>query len=176
MKHKAFILVTLLCIVSINSHGQSLEKMSSKERSNYLTTTARFVAEVYGPSYVPFFKKTIISDAQIFDKSDYGDELPEIKKCVGREYYTIIFTYDKKVIQFAFDYAARVRIWKDTGEPLDVIFGNGFGRNFLISDFMEQTNCSVKTHDLSKIASKSINVVPLETVEVPKSIWTQSKR
>lgn len=113
---------------------------------------------------------------QIFDKSDYGDELPEIKKCIGREYYTIIFTYDKKVIQFAFDYAARVRIWKDTGEPLDVIFGNGFGRNFLISDFMEQTNCSVKTHDLSKITAKSINVVPLETVEVPKSIWTQSKR
>lgn len=176
MKHKAFILVTLLCIVSINSHGQSLEKMSSKERSHYLTTTAKFVAEVYGPSYVPFFKQTIISDAQIFDKSDYGDELPEIKKCIGREYYTIIFTYDKKVIQFAFDYAARVRIWKDTGEPLDVIFGNGFGRNFLISDFMEQTNCSVKTHDLSKITSKSINVVPLETVEVPKSIWTQSKR
>lgn len=33
-------------------------------------------------------------------------------------------------VKFDFGFAARVRIWKDTGEPLDVIFGNGMGRNF----------------------------------------------
>ena len=50
-------------------------------------------------------------------------------------------------VKFDFGFAARVRIWKDTGEPLDVIFGNGMGRNFLFKTFVEQTNHSPNDYE-----------------------------
>ena len=75
-------------------------------------------------------------------------------------------------VKFDFGFAARVRIWKDTGEPLDVIFGNGMGRNFLFKTFVEQTNHS--PNDYEKVASDSIVKVPLQTVHEPESIWNSN--
>ena len=75
-------------------------------------------------------------------------------------------------VKFDFGFAARVRIWKDTGEPLDVIFGNGMGRNFLFLSFKEQTNHS--PNDYEKVASDSIVKVPLQTVHEPESIWNSN--
>ena len=75
-------------------------------------------------------------------------------------------------VKFDFGFAARVRIWKDTGEPLDVIFGNGMGRNFLFKTFVEQTNHS--PNDYEKVASDSIVKVPLQTVHEPEVIWNDN--
>ena len=100
-----------------------------------LVNSARNVALTFGPAYVPFFKEANVSDVQVFQKEDYGDSFPEIKKQIGRKYYTVTFTYDSTAVKFDFGFAARVRIWKDTGEPLDVIFGNGWGRNFFFLSF-----------------------------------------
>ena len=75
-------------------------------------------------------------------------------------------------VKFDFGFAARVRIWKDTGEPLDVIFGNGMGRNFLFKTFVEQTNHS--PNDYEKVASDSIVKVPLQTVHKPEYIWNSN--
>ena len=75
-------------------------------------------------------------------------------------------------VKFDFGFAARVRIWKDTGEPLDVIFGNGMGRNFLFKTFVEQTNHS--PNDYEKVASVSIVKVPLQTIHEPEVIWNDN--
>lgn len=82
---------------------------------------------------------------------------------------TVIFTYDSTSIRFAFGYAAKVRIWKDTGKPLDVIFGNGMGRNFLFQDFQKQPNHSAKKR--MKMSPDSIEKVPLQTEKEPEDIW-----
>ena len=110
-----------------------------------LVNSARNVALTFGPAYVPFFKEANVSDVQVFKKKDYGgDSRPQIRKQIGRKFYTVTFTYDSTAVKFDFGFAARVRIWKDTGEPLDVIFGNGWGRNFFFLSFKEQTDHSAK--------------------------------
>ena len=75
-------------------------------------------------------------------------------------------------VKFDFGFAARVRIWKDTGEPLDVIFGNGMGRNFFFKTFVEHTNHS--PNDYEKVASDSIVKVPLQTIHEPEVIWNDN--
>ena len=97
-----------------------------------LVNSARNVALTFGPAYVPYFKEANVSDVQVFKKEDYGDSRPQIRKQIGRKFYTVTFTYDSTAVKFDFGFAARVRIWKDTGEPLDVIFGNGWGRIFFV--------------------------------------------
>ena len=137
-----------------------------------LVNSARNVALTFGPAYVPFFKEANVSDVQVFKKEDYGDSRPQIRKQIGRKFYTVTFTYDSTAVKFDFGFAARVRIWKDTGEPLDVIFGNGWGRNFLFKTFVEQTNHS--PNDYEKVASDSIVKVPLQTVHEPENIWNSN--
>lgn len=127
---------------------------------------------IYGPDYVPFFKDAIVSKVQIFKKEDYGESFFEIKKQIGKKYYTVIFTYDSTSVKFEFDYAAKVRIWKKSGEPLDIIFGNGMGRNFLFLNFKEQTGFSAKGP--IKVALDSIKKVPLQTETESESIWNAS--
>ena len=61
---------------------------------------------------------------------------------------------------------------KIQGEPLDVIFGNGWGRNFFFKTFVEQTNHS--PNDYEKVASDSIVKVPLQTVHEPEVIWNDN--
>ncbi|MFC2542723.1 MAG: hypothetical protein ACFNUP_05780 [Leptotrichia hofstadii] len=169
MKNIFFILTVILWTVDL--HAQSLKSKRHIEtlNKNSLVETAKNVVEVYGPAYIPFIKDTEISKEQTFKKEDYGDSSPEIKKQIGRKYYTVTFTYDSTSVKFSFDYAAKVRIWKDTGEPMDIIFGNGMGRNFFFQNFKKQTNYSAK-----KKIKKNINLteqVPLQTRKVTKSIW-----
>ena len=97
---------------------------------------------------------------------------PSNKKTDRKKFYTVTFTYDSTAVKFDFGFAARVRIWKDTGEPLDVIFGNGWGRNFFFLSFKEQTDHSA--NDYEKVASDSIVKVPLQTVHEPENIWNSN--
>lgn len=106
---------------------------------------------------------------QVFQKEDYGGSFSEIRKQIGRKYYTVIFTYDSTSVRFAFDYAAKVRIWKDTSTPLDVIFGNGMGRNFLFQSFKKQTKRFSQKG--KKRAAHLIEQVPLQTENEPENIW-----
>ena len=126
----------------------------------------------FGPAYVPYFNVAIISDVKVFAKDIYGDCFPQIRKQIGRKFYTVTFTYDSTAVKFDFGFAARVSIWSDIGEPLDVIFGNGMGRNFLFKSFVEQTNHSPE--DYEKVASDSIVKVPLQTVHEPEDIWNDN--
>ena len=134
--------------------------------SKALIETAQNVAII---DYVPFFKDAIVSKVHVFKKEDYGESFSKIKKQIRKKYYTVIFTYDSTSIKFAFDYAAKVRILKKSGEPLDIIFGNGMVRNFLFPSFKEQTGSSAK--DFIKVAPDSIKKVPLQTEKESESIW-----
>lgn len=127
------------------------------------------MALTFGPAYVPYFNGAIISDIKIFTKDIYGDGRPQIRKQIGRKFYTVTFTYDSTAVKFDFGFAARVRIWKDTGEPLDVIFGNGMGRNFLFLSFKEQTDHSAKKR--IKEVPDFIDMVPLQIEKEPENIW-----
>lgn len=137
-------------------------------QKDILTTTAMNVANTFGPAYVPYFKDAEISEIRIFQKDDYGDKQRKIRKQIGKAYYEVTFTYDTTAVKFAFNYAAKVRIWKDTGEPLDVIFGNGMGRNFLFKSFKKQTEHYKKKKLMTE---HLIEQVPLQTEKAPKSIW-----
>ena len=58
--------------------------------NNTLVNSARNVALTFGPAYVPFFKEANVSDVQVFKKKDYGgDSRPQIRKQIGREFYTV---------------------------------------------------------------------------------------
>ena len=133
-----------------------------------LITVARDVANAFGPAYVPYFKGAEISEMRIFQKDDYGDGRRKIRRQFGRAYYEVVFTYDSTAVRFAFDYAAKVRVWKDTGEPLDVIFGNGMGRNFLFQSFRKQTKHYKRKKQMS---ARSIGQVPLQTEKAPENIF-----
>ena len=172
MKNKTSIIIVVWGIAVLCTLFLSSCKRPEVLDNSTLVNSARNVALTFGPAYVPFFKEANVSDVQVFQKEDYGDSFPEIKKQIGRKYYTVTFTYDSTAVKFDFGFAARVRIWKDTGEPLDVIFGNGWGRNFLFKTFVEQTNHS--PNDYEKVASDSIVKVPLQTVHEPESIWNSN--
>ena len=172
MRKVLFIIVFVWGIMSLYAQSLKLNKHFEDSDKKTLIRTAKNVAMTFGPAYVPYFKEANVSDVQVFKKEDYGDSFSEIQKQFGRKYYTITFTYDSTAVKFDFGFAARVRIWKDTGEPLDVIFGNGMGRNFLFKTFVEQTNHSPE--DYEKVASDSIVKVPLQTVHEPEVIWNDN--
>ena len=143
-------------------------KRSDNSQKDVLITTATNVANTFGPAYVPFFKDAEISELRIFQKDDYGDKKRKIRKQIGRAYYEVTFSYDTTAVRFAFNYAAKVRIREDTGEPLDVIFGNGMGRNFLFKSFKKQT----KHYKKEKLMTAHlIEQVPLQTEKATENIW-----
>ena len=172
MRKVLFIIVFVGGMMSLYAQSLKLNKHFEDSDKKTLIRTAKNVAMNFGPAYVPFFKEANVSDVQVFKKEDYGDCRPQIRKQIGRKFYTVTFTYDSTAVKFDFGFAARVRIWKDTGEPLDVIFGNGMGRNFFFKTFVEQTNHS--PNDYEKVASDSIVKVPLQTIHEPEVIWNDN--
>lgn len=116
-----------------------LGKMTVKSRNKYLINIANDVSKTFGPGYVAYFGEPVISEAMKLDKNEFGDSQEEFINNIGREYYVVTFPYDSAKVKLDFNFAAKVRVWKDNGEPLDVTFGNGFGRNFLILSYANQT-------------------------------------
>lgn len=132
MKHIFGLIFLMMFGFNAIAQTSDLGKMSVESRNNYLINIANEVSKTFGPDYVKYFSKPVISEVMKLDKNEFGDSQEEFMKNIGREYYVITFPYDKSKIKLDFDFAAKVRVWKDTGEPLDITFGNGFGRNFLL--------------------------------------------
>ena len=172
MRKILFIIFFVWGLTPLYAQSLKLNKNFEDSDKETLIRTAENVAMTFGPAYVPYFNGAIISDIQIFTKHLFEDRRPQIRKQIGRKFYTVTFTYDSTAVKFDFGFAARVRIWKDTGEPLDVIFGNGWGRNFFFETFEEQTHHS--PYDFEKIASDSIVKVPLQTEHEPEVIWNDN--
>lgn len=154
MKYLVCILISMLsCFGAI---AQNLGKMDKVQRDKYLIELSTEVIKKFGPGYyrnvVP-----VITDG-VFETTD---KRPEIKKNIGREYYEVTYSYDKSKELLDFDFSAKVRIWKDSGEPSEVIFGNGYGRNFFFLSYKEQTD-----------ARATIEVVPYQQAnDTIEDIW-----
>lgn len=155
---KRYFTLLVVCLAfHLHFFAQDLGTMDSENRKSYLVKTAREVSETFGPGYTEYFKAPILSDVQVFDENLYGNA-PEMQKHIGREYYTITFPYDTAQVRMEFNFAARVNIWKDNGQPMDVIFGNGYGRNFFFLTYRQQTE-----------NKDSIRQVPFQKITVQKA-------
>lgn len=133
MKQIFLILISMFSFLS-NISAQSLGEMSSTQRNKYLIELSSEVIKTIGPGY---YRKMVPTIHEGVFKST--DNRLEVKKNVGREYYEVVYPYDKTKETLEFNFSAKVRIWKDTGEPCDVMFGNGHGRNFFFLSYKEQT-------------------------------------
>ena len=80
MKKIIFILSVILGTVALYAQSLNSSKRSEALSKSSLIETAKNVAMTYGPAYVAYFKSANVSDIQVFQKEDYGDSFPEIKK------------------------------------------------------------------------------------------------
>lgn len=112
-------------------HKTTFSQMNKEQREEYLIALGKELTLTFGPDYYSEQGTPVISEG-VFESE--GNDRPEIQRNVGRAYYQITFPTDR----LDFNYASEVRIWKDTGEPLAVIFGNGYGKTFLFISYEEQ--------------------------------------
>lgn len=133
MKYLVFILISIFSYFGVLA--QDLEKMDKVQRDKYLISLSTQVIKKFGPDY--YRNVAPIITEEIFESTD---KRSEIKSNVGREYYEVTYPYDKSKEVLDFDFSAKVRIWKDSGEPCEVVFGNGYGKNFLFLSYKEQTD------------------------------------
>lgn len=132
IKNVLLILLSIVSYTVVCAQNTDLGKLSEQERQEYLIELGKDLTKTFGPGYYREYKEPIILEVEKFSDND---KRPEIQKNIGREYYTVIFPYDESKEELDFPYASRVRVWKDTGEPLDVTFGNGYGKNFLFTSY-----------------------------------------
>ena len=160
---RCFTLLVACLAFHLHFFAQDLGRMDSNSRKSYLVKTAREVSETFGPGYAEYFEAPVLSDIQVFDENVYGDK-PKMQKHFGRKYYTVTFPYDTAQVRMEFNFAARVTIWEDTGQPMDVIFGNGYGRNFFSLTYRQQTENkdSIIQVPFQKIIEPEVPYNPLE--------------
>lgn len=135
---KPIILLFIPAFIMIScstSEPNSLGKMTRANREAYMISLGNEVTRAFGPGYYRKYKRSHISKAKKFQD---GDMRPEIQKNIGRRYYTVTFLYDPSKEVLEWNFASKVDIWQDTGEPIEVVFGNGYGINFLFQSYEEQ--------------------------------------
>lgn len=133
MKYLVFILISMSSCLGVVI--QDLGKLDKVQRDKYLVELSTQVIKKFGPGY--YRNVTPIITEGTFESTD---KRSEIKKNIGRKYYEVTYSYDKSKEILDFDFSAKVRIWKDNGEPCDVVFGNGHGKNFFFLSYKEQTD------------------------------------
>lgn len=132
-------------------HSQNLDKLSRKEKNQYLIETAKGIVKKYGPGYYREYKKPIIQRDTISNRDDLSED---DKKEIGRVFFRVHFPYDSSLDYLGTKYIASVTFWEDTGQPSSVFFACGFGL-FLDSDTI--TNNTIKIHYQS-IQQKFVNM------------------
>lgn len=153
-----FFLICAMFSMNVIAQRTNLDTLNESNRNNYLISLSKEIVKTFGPDYYRNMTPVIIDG--VFETTD---ERPEIKKNVGREYYEVIYPYNNSKEVLDFDFSAKVKVWKDTGEPLEVIFGNGYGRNFFFIPYDE----------LIKERS-AIEQIPYEQAKVQKAKFVGS--
>lgn len=157
MKLISFIISIMFCTGAM-AQTKSLSEMDESQRNDSLTNMATQITKIFGPGYYRPNVTPLISEGRF--ESD--DEREEIRKNINRKYYLITFPCDTTKEILDFNYTAQVRVWKDTGEPLDIVFGNGYGKNFLFQSYKKQ------------IESRSItDTIPYEQAREAKAIFIE---
>jgi hypothetical protein len=141
---KIFYRILVLMSLSVTGNvsvvtSQHLGEMPQKQRDSLLVAIAKEVVMKYGPDYYREYQPPLIEREQISPKGEFNPS----GEMAGRFFYRVIFPYDKTQEKLEEQFAARVTIWEDTGKPVSVYFGNGWGREvregWLTDDTIEPT-------------------------------------
>ena len=125
------LLVFFMFCSDMMARSVDLRSLDSLERKDYLISLSEDVIRMFGPGYHRENVDVVVTE-EVFDTDD---KRRKISRNIGREYYEVTYSYDKSREVLNFDFSAKVRVWKDTGEPLEVIFGNGYCRNFFFEPY-----------------------------------------
>lgn len=126
----------------------NLEAFSKRERNAYLSAVSKEVTLEFGPGYYREYKKPEIS----YNKCDsieadfWGVE-------IGTVYYSIKYPYDPEKEKLNLDFTARVIVMNNTGQPVNILFGNGYG--FKLSDNWRERS------DLGSIPYQQVVIFPI---------------
>ena len=136
MKRIITLVIAFACCWSAFAQQTNLSQMTEEARNEYLTKLAKEVTENIGPGWLQGEVSVTISPLKVFDGD--GDTREHIKALLGRKYYEVRIIYDEKTRkEVGWEYASEVRIWEDSGEPIDVIYGHNYGRHFLDKPYKE---------------------------------------
>ena len=134
MKRILLLLVLVFSLMGVSAQTVELGKMSEESRKEYLVKLSKEVINNFGPGYSRDFDPVIeLIKNEIFKGKDIED----------REYYRVTFPYDKTKERLEWSFSARVKIWKDTGEPFAVMFGNGVGQTFFHLSYKEWVKAGI---------------------------------
>lgn len=159
MKHLLLLIVAVFSFTGAIAQKVDLKTMNEKQKNEYLIRLGEEVCKTFGPGYYRKDVHPAITEG-VFNSDD---KRAEIKKNIGREYYIVTFPYDKSKEKLDFNYSSMIKIWKDSGEPLEIIFGNGHGKNFLFLSYKEQID-----------SRAIIDVVPYQqSVTSQEKIWKE---
>ena len=148
MKTIITLAIAFICC-STFAQQTNLSKMTEKARNEYLTKLAKEVTENIGPGWLQGEVSVTISPLKVFDGD--GDTREHIKALLGRKYYEVTFIYDEKTKkEVGWSHASEVRIWEDSGEPIDVIYGHNYGRHFLDKPYKEFVKEGIDSKDQVK--------------------------
>lgn len=123
---------------------QALSQMDSVKRYNYLVKLSGEVIKHFGSGYYREYKEPTISELRVFSDSAHAQQYPEVKRNLGRKYYTVTFPCDNSQERLEWNYAAKVEIWDDNGEPKGVMFGHGLGIHFSFRSYRDWLKMGIK--------------------------------
>ena len=147
MKTIITLAIAFICC-SAFAQQTNLSQMTEKARNEYLVKLAKEVTENFGPGWLQGKVSTSISSLKEFDNDgDYDLLTPHI----GRKYYDVTIIYDEKTKkEVGWWYASCVSIWEDSGEPMGVLFGHNYGKNFFHKSYREFVKEGIDPNDQMK--------------------------
>lgn len=133
MRKLYIILFLLLNIFSLSTLGKLEAQENTPLPDEDLVSLAKNISIAFGPDYcLDNIAEIEISNPIVF-KSE--DQRPEIQSRVGNLYFEVTF-YPEDRDMFDYEYISKVAVWMN-GEPMEVIYGNGWGVNFLFTPYDE---------------------------------------
>lgn len=160
----SFIIGTLFSI-TIYAQETHLRKMQQGERNEYLVKLSKEVIKNFGPDYYHVCDSSEITGPFVFDES-HGLFRPSNKNYRGRKYYKVTFVVDSTKHFFSWGYAAYVLVWEKSGEPMQVMFGNGMGKHFLGRSYRKWLEMGLQEED----------IMPYEESELLKQIYEEKRK
>ncbi|MCD8236030.1 MAG: DUF4893 domain-containing protein [Prevotellaceae bacterium] len=104
---------------------------SQTSRKDSLVKTAKEVSMWFGPDFNVADAETDVKGPLKFTTADGR---PEVQENDGRDYFEVIFRSGKS--SDGSTYLSKVFLWND-GEPFEVLFSNGFGRDFFVDTYAD---------------------------------------
>lgn len=156
MMRTFIIFVSLFICIEIPAQQTDLRLLSKQERNEYLLNLATEIVLNYGPDFYRPELPPKISGAKTYRELDANND--GLRKRLGQRYYLVTFSYDKKKELLHEDFAARIRIWENDGEPSLAEFGTGVGRHFFLKSYWQLKKEGIKPEDKVKYSQSKLKL------------------